>query len=170
MVRWRTLRDWGVVVTLLLIVTLALSGCAGDPPGPPLPGEEPATETTPAQTPPAADEDVQNEIVVQDQELGPGYTVTIDSVTARTLSWVVIHADGNGQPGPVIGQTQVEPGNTMEVVVDLDQAQVTDTLYAMLHVDEGIEGEFEFPGPDAPAVDDVGAVVVESFQVTVPQE
>jgi predicted lipoprotein with Yx(FWY)xxD motif len=43
----------------------------------------------------------------------------------------------------------------------------TETLYAMLHVDAGTEGEFEFPdGADGPAVDADGNVVTPPFALT----
>ena len=36
------------------------------------------------------------------------------------------------------------------VVVEIDAEAATPILHAMLHVDEGEVGTYEFPGPDVP--------------------
>ena len=91
--------------------------------------------------------------------------VTIDSVSASEPSWIVIHVDANGAPGPVIGFAPVPVGHNQDVVVEIDLAQATPTLYAMLHVDAGVGGEYNFPGEDLPTVDAQGAVVMAPFQL-----
>lgn len=89
-----------------------------------------------------------------DQDVVDG-AVTVTRVTSNAPGWVVIHADADGSPGPVLGQAPIPSGISADVVVGIDTEGVTDTLWAMLHVDEGVEGEYEFPGPDAPVtVDD----------------
>ena len=89
--------------------------------------------------------------------------VTIDNVSAAEPSWIVIHADANGAPGPVIGFAPVPVGYNQEVVVEIDLSQATPTLYAMLHVDAGVGGEYNFPGEDLPTVDAQGTVVLAPF-------
>jgi uncharacterized surface protein with fasciclin (FAS1) repeats len=84
--------------------------------------------------------------------------VTIESVTSRGPGWLAIHADADGKPGPVIGWTAVDDGENSEVVVEIDPAAATPVLHAMLHVDEGVVGTYEFPGPDVPA--QVGDAIV----------
>ena len=49
------------------------------------------------------------------------------------------------------------------VVVEIDTSIATEILYAMLHVDAGSEGDYEFPGEDTPASDADGNVVTPSF-------
>ncbi|GAB4449845.1 MAG: hypothetical protein Kow00120_20100 [Anaerolineae bacterium] len=81
-----------------------------------------------------------------------GNQVTIDSITTDAPGWIVIHADGDGRPGPVLGQTFVEAGTTTDVVVDLSDA-ATDVLWPMLHRDTGEAGVYEFgavEGADGP--------------------
>lgn len=93
-------------------------------------------------------------VEVSDQAVVEG-TVTIDSVNSEGPGWLVIHADADGKPGPVIGYSAVEAGENADVAVDIDTEAATPVLHAMLHVDEGTVGTYEFPGPDAPArVDD----------------
>ncbi|MCL4860800.1 MAG: hypothetical protein KJZ93_15395 [Caldilineaceae bacterium] len=98
-------------------------------------------------------QDATDSVTVGDQE-SDGASVTIASVTAAAAGWIVIHLDADGRPGPVIGQSAVEAGENTDVVVALDPPLEEETaLWAMLHVDEGVVGEYEFPGPDGPVRD-----------------
>ena len=129
---------------------------------------EPAPEPTSA--PPPTEEEAMEEMVpsvtVSDQDASGG-TVTIEKVVADQPGWLVIHITKGGGPGPVIGQSPVSEGDNsnVEVAIDLDQA--TQQLFAMLHLDIGTEGEYEFPGDDVPVfVDDV--IVNVPFNATFP--
>jgi uncharacterized protein YraI len=104
-------------------------------------------------------------VTVEDQALGDDATVTIPSVTSEVEGWLVIHADSDGSPGPVIGQTSVSAGTTENVSVEIDEAAATQTLHAMLHVDTGLEGVYEFPDDDPPALAN-DQVVVQPFTLT----
>ncbi len=101
---------------------------------------------------------------VADQEIIDG-TVTVARVFSQGPGWIVIHAQADGKPGPILGYSPVVNGENKDVVVRIDQSQVTDTLYAMLHVDAGIVGTFEFPnGADVPVK--VGdTIITPSFSV-----
>lgn len=80
-------------------------------------------------------------------------TVMASSVVSEGPGWLVIHADNDGAPGPVIGQTLVEAGTTANVVVEVDAMGVTPVLWPMLHVDTGEMGTYEFgtvEGADGP--------------------
>lgn len=103
-------------------------------------------------------------VSVEDQELVDG-TVTVSLVTAAQPGWIVIHADDNGAPGPVIGHAAVDTGDNENVTVEVDESGVTETLYAMLHVDNGTVGTYEFPDGDPPVSVD-GNVVVQPFTIT----
>ena len=110
-------------------------------------------------------------VTVTDQALGDDGAVTVPQVTAAQDGWLVIHADNDGSPGAVIGHTAVGAGTTDDVSVDIDADMATQIVYAMLHVDAGETGTYEFPGADAPATVD-GNVVVKPFMLTdlAPQE
>lgn len=127
--------------------------------------EEPEPTATSEPEPTATDEPEMeaNLLEVVDQELGDDGAVTIPLVESAVDGWIVIHAEANGAPGPVIGFAPVAAGANEDVTVEIDPAGGTDTVYAMLHVDEGIEGVYEFPGPDGPARDNAGDVVVTPF-------
>jgi predicted lipoprotein with Yx(FWY)xxD motif len=92
-------------------------------------------------------------------------TVTIDRVVSDGPGWLVVHADADGKPGPVIGYEAVSNGPSENVVVNIDATSLTETLFAMLHTDSGVIGTYEFPGEDGPVSVD-GQVITPSFSVT----
>jgi LPXTG-motif cell wall-anchored protein len=104
-------------------------------------------------------------VVVADQPITDG-KVTVARVFSAGSGWIVIHAQADGKPGPILGYSQVADGENRDTMVDIDATAATDTLYAMLHVDAGQVGAWEFPGgPDTPVA--VGEqVVTPAFQVT----
>lgn len=121
----------------------------------------PPTETpTPTETTPPAT----GSITVSDQS-GDGTTVTVDSVTITgSDGFVVVHADQDGAPGPVLGHARIEEGTRTAVAVPMNAPLTTDqTVWPMLHVDAGTAGTYEFPGPDGPVSAD-GQVVVDSLR------
>jgi hypothetical protein len=107
-------------------------------------------------------------VEVQDQNVLDGW-VTIDHVTSEGPGFVVIHIDNGGRPGGVLGFRWVNPGENNNVRIKLDPAMATPTttLYAMLHVDDGEVGTYEFDGSsglDNPVSVD-GNVVTPAFTV-----
>lgn len=104
--------------------------------------------------------EVTGAITVSDQT-GDGTTVTVASVTITgATGFVVIHADGDGAPGAVIGHTSIPEGTSTDVSVPLDQELTADaTVWPMLHVDAGELGTYEFPGADGPVSDGDGTIV-----------
>ncbi|WP_296618381.1 hypothetical protein [Marivirga sp.] len=103
----------------------------------------------------------ENQVVTNDM-------VTIAEVNAAVDGWIVIHEDnGDGTPGPVIGQTFVNAGINTDVMVDVSAGTVAsgDVLFPMLHVEDPVDGEYGFPdNGDAPEAFN-GNVVVVSFTV-----
>jgi predicted lipoprotein with Yx(FWY)xxD motif len=115
---------------------------------------------------PLEDAAVTNSVEVGNQELGDEGTVTVAEIVSASPGWIVIHAQADGSPGPILGATQVSVGVNSDVVVEIDTSGSTQTLYAMLHVDAGNLGEFEFPGgDDVPARDAEGNVVTPPFNI-----
>jgi plastocyanin len=104
-------------------------------------------------------------VTVMDQELMSN-TVAIAEVVSEGAGWLVIHAQADGRPGPILGYTPVADGSNANVMVEIDPTGATETLYAMLHTDGGAMGTWEFPGgPDTPVSVD-GMVVTPPFMVT----
>ncbi len=106
------------------------------------------------------------QITVNDQNAMNG-TVSIASVVAHEQGWLAINAEKNGAPGIVIGYSPVKPGVNRNVVVIIDLLHATPRLWAVLHVDKGQVGTWEFPGPDVP-VQVAGNMVMSAFNVTLP--
>lgn len=123
----------------------------------------PATATatvTPEPTP------IVPSISAQDQTLAEDGRLAIASVTSPGPGWLVIHAQFEDQVGQILGYTAVDSGQNEDVTVTIDPLQASPTLVAMLHVDAGTEGEYEFPGPDEPLQAQEG-VVSSSFVVDI---
>ena len=102
-------------------------------------------------------------VTVGDQAITDGM-VTIESVFSSGPGWLVIHAQAEGRPGPVLGYSPLVDGENSSVVVEIDESGVTPVLYAMLHMDVGVVGTYEFPGDDGPVSVD-GSVVTPPFNV-----
>ncbi|HSH01554.1 MAG TPA: hypothetical protein VLL52_03475 [Anaerolineae bacterium] len=156
-----------IFILSTMLMALLLTACGGE--ATPEPTTEPTAEPTmePTAEPTATAEMVNsNAVTVEDQAVSAEGTVTIASVTADQDGWIVIHTQADGAPGPVAGFAPVSAGDNTDVVVDIDTDLATETLYAMLHVDAGTAGEYEFPGDDGPARDGEGNVVTPSFMVT----
>ncbi len=62
-------------------------------------------------------------------------TVNVTRATIDAPGWVVIHADADGAPGPVIGYSPLPAGINANVKVEIDPKAATSVLYAMLHED-----------------------------------
>jgi plastocyanin len=143
-----------------LLAVLVLAACSPAPTAAPTaaPTTAPATEEpTPAPL---------SSVNVSDQDASQG-SVIIDEITAAEQGWIVIHLNVDGGPGPVIGYSAVQPGANLAVPVEIDLASATPELFAMLHVDRGAMGQYEFPGEDVPAM--AGEVMVNvPFSVTLP--
>lgn len=107
-----------------------------------------------------------NSIFVLDQPISND-SILIQTVNATQNGWIVIHADQNGQPGEVIGHEAVKAGKTIAIKVKIDTAKATPKLYAMLHIDAGKVGTFEFPGPDEPVKNGTDVVMV-AFNTSLP--
>jgi hypothetical protein len=103
-------------------------------------------------------------VVVQDQAIDDSRVVILKVVSAAP-GWLVIHADNGGKPGPVLGYAAVREGENLNVVVAIDAKKATPSLFAMLHVDAGTVGSYEFPGPDTPAMN-MGAMVSPAFKAS----
>ncbi len=99
-------------------------------------------------------------VTVKDQSIVNNKLI-IPQVVSDGPGWLVIHQDIDGKPGAVIGYAAVHFGVSNNVAVTVDSQKATNKLFAMLHVDKGKIGVYEFPGPDVP-------VFVAGVMVNVP--
>jgi hypothetical protein len=97
-------------------------------------------------------------------------SVVIDEINAAVDGWIVIHANNEGAPGAVLGQTFVEAGINTNIAVDLGDAVFAgdELLFPMLHIESPADGEYGFPdNGDGPEVFGEDVVVV-SMETTAP--
>jgi len=108
------------------------------------PTKEAASATT--QTPGPA---LINDISVDDQAVKSG-SVLVNMVDAMKPGWVAIFTDKNDQPDVLLGYTAVPAGSSADIKVTIDSAKATNKMIAMLLLDAGKVGTFEYPGADEP--------------------
>jgi hypothetical protein len=82
-----------------------------------------------------------------------GTTLTVAGAGIDAQGWLVIHSDNAGSPGPVLGYAPLVHGVNSNIVVELDSAPESDTVFPMLHYDTNGIGAYEFgsiEGADSP--------------------
>ncbi len=143
--------------SLLAVVSLGITSCSDD--------DDMNIEVDPT-----------GSLMVEDQML-ENNMLTISNVTMSEPGWVVIHRD-NGSGGPMVPEIisipkMVEAGDAMDVMVELQDGEEVangETLWAMLHTDDGVIGTYEFNGTnglDSPIMDANDNIVTTSFEVSV---
>lgn len=117
---------------------------------PATPTANPSTAPTkePASTPIAAPASI-NDIIVENQDVKTG-SVLVNMVDAMKPGWVAIFTDKDDQPDVLLGYMAVPAGSSADIKVTIDTAKATDKMIAMLLLDAGKIGTFEYPGPDEP--------------------
>jgi len=136
--------------------------------------EAPAPTDAPAGTDAASGPVTGPAAITAEDQTGDGASVTVASVSLPTEGFVVIHADGGGSPGPILGWSDLLPaGDSADVVVTLqDPLAASGTVFPMAHVDANANGVYEFMPPDvtidvpATTADGGVAVLPISFEVT----
>jgi plastocyanin len=142
----------------MALLALLLAACSSATPTP-SPTELPLVED------PQANE---SSVLVDDQDASAGFVV-IEDILAAQAGWIVIHISQDGAPGPIIGFAPVNEGENQDIKVEIELSQATEDLFAMLHIDAGVIGEYEFPGDDGPARNG-DTIVNVPFKVTLPME
>jgi hypothetical protein len=153
----------------VLLLAACLTACGQEEPTPTLTATAVPRPTVPAvptdtPTPAPTATPVKPTLAVSDQSIDQDGSLFIDSVTVLEPSWLVIHAEREGQVGEVLGETAVSVGTSTDVEILIDPLQATDRLTAMIHVDNGREGDFEFPGEDDPLLEN-GSTIAHSFAI-----
>lgn len=94
--------------------------------------------------------------------------ITIKKIATSRDGWVSIHkskADGSIQQPEGIGEARVDSGDSENIIIDLWEAPaIGDKLWALLHIDAGERGVYEYPGADAPVKKD-GETLARSFVI-----
>ncbi len=91
--------------------------------------------------------------------------LVVDKAYLSSKGYIVVHEAKDGKPGPVIGNSELVEGSVEGVSIMLKRAlEEGETVFVMLHKDDG-DGEYEFPGDDAPVKTADGKVVVKKVMV-----
>ncbi len=153
------------IAMLLMVLALVAAACGDDDTA----TTTQAPDSTEVDTGPAM---APAEITFEAQD-SDGTTITVASVTLPSPGFVAVHANLDGGPGPVIGNSDLLPaGTSADVVVTLDEPlAATDMVFPMIHIDGNSNGVYEFMppdnAPDLPAQTADGSVAVTGAQVTV---
>ena len=92
-----------------------------------------------------------------------GDDVVIENARLTDAGYIVIHDDSAGTPGAIIGVSDAIVGEYENLVVSLNRASIEgETLYAMVHIDNG-DGEFS-AADDEPATEG-DELVISSFAI-----
>ncbi|MFC1961371.1 hypothetical protein ACFLYO_11765 [Chloroflexota bacterium] len=117
----------------------------------------------------SAQEDMTAPFVEVADQLSLDGAVLVASAYSEGLGFIVIHADnGEGVPGPAIGQHALNAGWSYNIRIDIDTTMATPVLFAMLHADDNALGVYEFgqiEAADGPVMVD-NAPVSSAFNVT----
>jgi hypothetical protein len=148
------IKTWQWVVTAIVIIILIVIGILvfGNK------GGELPTDETPTTTP-GTTVGV-NRIVMSDQY--PGNVVYLSSVQLENGGWVVVHANNNGQPGAILGQTYFEKGINPGRVTLTSSTVEGGTYYAVLRSDDG--NKLFDAAKDLPLKDAAGNVIMRIFR------
>ncbi len=114
------------------------------------------------------------EVVVNDQPVEDG-TLTISETMTGQIGFVVLHRD-TGNDSPVvpasIGHGQVYTGQNNDLIITLDDGENLESgekVWAMLHIDNGTIGSYDFDGSaesdDPPVFDDMDNIVMVQFTI-----
>ncbi len=162
-----------VRTSIFVIFAAFLAACTQDEPvtatrtptperSSPTPG--PMATDSPSPTPADTPKPPAPTIDVDDQTINDSSLVLVNKVTLDQPGWLVIQSDDDGAPGYVVGYSQVENLESEDISVPIDPKMATSELYAVLYIDRGIAGVFEFPGPDTPVSFD-GQSIFSSFSI-----
>ncbi|NJC95304.1 MAG: hypothetical protein C3F07_15690 [Anaerolineales bacterium] len=176
------------LLTTILLFTLALSACAPKPSTPTKaapttavqkteptgtkvpptveskPTEKPTEAATQAVT--ATPENLSVNVLSINDQTGANGDILINLVTAKKPGWVAVFTDNKGQPGTLLGYVPVPAGTSEDVKVPVDRAKVTSKMIAVLFVDAGTIGTFEYPGADEIAVESGNNVMMVFNKIT----
>ncbi|MDO8560186.1 MAG: hypothetical protein Q7S23_04120 [bacterium] len=150
-----------VALAAVAAMAVILAGCTPSQTQTPVETPTPTPETTAGAS--AGAKVGPNAIYAADQK--PGTQLTVGMVSLAAAGYVVIHADNEGKPGPILGQSALLPaGASSNVVITLPQAVADGAqLHAMPHRDDG-DSVFN-AAKDAPVKDTLGNVISMMFAI-----
>lgn len=163
------------LVPMIAVLALVIAACGGTETTVRTTSESVATTSSSvANTTAAGPATSPAEVVFEAQE-SDGSSIVVASVTLPSPGFIAVHANADGNPGPIIGHSELLPeGTSTDVAVELDTPlESTDLLFPMAHIDMDENGEYEFAPPDnavdIPATTADGTVAVVGAEVTIAE-
>jgi cytochrome c oxidase subunit 2 len=104
-------------------------------------------------------------ISVQSQSLGADNELVINKASIDNDGWIAIHQKEDGQVGKIIGYASLFRGVATKIKINVDRANISPSLFAVLHHDRGQKGVFEFPDTDGPVIINQ-QVIMEEFNIS----
>lgn len=89
------------------------------------------------------------DVLIYDQPIIDNSLIA-ERVISSEPAWLVIYTDDDGAPGLIAGSAPLEAGVNEQVVVRLSVPVSSPRLFLLLHEDTEPQGQFNFPGGDAP--------------------
>ena len=90
--------------------------------------------------------------ITANNQIIQGNTITAAELVVNATAWVVVHASNANNDGPQVPEiisepVQISAGTNTDVEITLTETVAADeTLYVMLHTENGTVGEYEFDG------------------------
>ena len=129
--------------------------------------DAPDTDAPDTEKPDTEGVEQKNVKLLIDDQMTAGQIIVKQVSTSRD-GWVSIHQsgkDGSIRLPDSIGKARVDAGDNKDVIVDLWEAPaIDDKLWALLHVDAGERGTYEFPEKDL-SVKKNGELMARSFVI-----
>lgn len=108
-------------------------------------------------------------LIVSDQTVAEDGLVHIDEVISPVPAWVVVQADVDGKPGPLLGFTLVTAVTNSDIPIHVDWHQATPTLHIGLFQDNGRLSHWDDFAQETPLLSE-GQAVATAVHITLPFE
>lgn len=109
------------------------------------------------------------QIEVSDQAIAEDGVMILAKAQLLESTWVVIHADDDGEIGAVVGRQLFPAGEYENVPITIDWRRATPVLHVVLHEDDDVIGVLDYPAGDMPILKG-GQPIVAAFRATFPPE
>lgn len=172
-VNWK--KSFCIVLVLPLFILACRSGSSTatttEPtitPSPSTPTTTPTATPEPTVTPRPSPTPVRARIDVQDQTLTETAVLHIDEVVSTDPGWLVVFNTVDGTAKEVIGQTAVSFGVIADLDIEIDLAQVSETLIVQLYNADSEASEFDLASNTAVSPPVAQQIEVE-LEITLPE-
>lgn len=109
------------------------------------------------------------QIEVSDQAIAEDGVMLLARAELLEPTWVVVHADHDGEIGAVVGSRLFPAGEYENAPITINWRRATPVLHVVLHEDGDVAGVLDYPAGDMPILHG-GQPIVAAFHATYPPE